>query len=78
MIAKQYRCDHFDKETVHHPISDVRQDFDNAPCICGGTYCIVKEHLDNDPITKVNYIEGSIITSATSFWEKPIEERWLK
>ena len=78
MITKQYRCDHFDEEKVHHPVSTFRQDFDKAPCICGGTYCIVKEHLDNDPITKANYIEGSIIKSVTSCWEKRDEERWLK
>jgi len=53
--VKRYRCDNFDKETVHAPISVFRQDFDTAPCICGGMYRLCSQvsdevKLDNVPV----------------------------
>ena len=44
--VKKYRCDNFDKETVHAPISVFRQDFDTARCICGGCYRLCNQVSD--------------------------------
>lgn len=44
--VKKYRCDNFDKETVHAPLTTFKQDFDTAPCICGGEYRLCNQVSD--------------------------------